>query len=299
MCFREKAERRRTSPFSAAARYAAMQMPNDWRAALDRLVDGTWRCLVVLGGVDVGKSTFASHLLDGLSRRGRPATLLDADLGQKMIGPPACVTMGATEPDGALRLRRICFVGETNPVPVTAGVIAAVARLSSGDMADRMVVNTSGLITGPGISLKRSKLDVLAPDRVVVLGEAAGMETILRPLRPDRVLRLAVPVEMRRKSQTFREAARALSLGDALKGARELTLSGVPVDDLTPPRDPLAPGLRRLCGLADENGEDLGIGLVSADTLEHQPKVLTAVDPARVRRLRVGMPAWPAAFRVA
>jgi hypothetical protein len=46
----------------------------------------------------------------------------------------------------------------------------------------------------------------------------------------------------------------------------------------------------RLCGLADERGQDIGLGLVRrADPVDHCV-VWTGLAPKRVRRLRLGMP---------
>jgi polynucleotide 5'-kinase involved in rRNA processing len=45
------------------------------------------------------------------------------------------------------------------------GVVAATARLAAAACVDRLLVNTSGLVTGPGVALKRWKIEALNPDR--------------------------------------------------------------------------------------------------------------------------------------
>jgi hypothetical protein len=50
-------------------------------------------------------------------------------------------------------------------------------------------------------------------------------------------------------------------------------------------------GSVRLCGLSDDEGEDLGIGVLGTSPTGSGPDlaVLTAVDPIRVARVRLGM----------
>ena len=83
-----------------------LDVPPDWRALADRLEAGEWRRLIVLGAADTGKSTLCRYLGERL-----PGTaLLDADPGQKMVGPAACVTLGDWA-DGALQCHRMHFIG--------------------------------------------------------------------------------------------------------------------------------------------------------------------------------------------
>jgi hypothetical protein len=104
--------------------------------------------VVVLGGTDIGKSSFCRLLCSHIASLNQRAALLDTDLGQKMIGPPACVSLATCAAD-TLDLKRIRFVGEASAAANIPGVIASTARLARESSADRLVVNTSGLITGP------------------------------------------------------------------------------------------------------------------------------------------------------
>ncbi len=261
----------------------SLHISSAWQATADRLCAADWRRVVVLGARDRGKSTFCRYLAQRLADQAGTVGVLDCDLGQKLVGPPACVTLAFADPRGALDLARLRFVGETNPVLAMAGVIASVARLAGQAGGHQLVVNTSGLIGGPGLALKRWKLDALYPDWVVALAESDELEPILRPLPPDRLVRLAPSPAARRKSEGARARSRREGLADALAGAVPQRLREVAFEELLRDPTPVGP---RLCGLADEHGEDLGIGVVTADAL---PWVKTAVDLARVRRVRLGM----------
>jgi polynucleotide 5'-hydroxyl-kinase GRC3/NOL9 len=231
-------------------------------------------------------------LIDALARANRSVGLIDSDLGQKMIGPPLCVTLASAAEDGALALERLRFVGETNPAATMAGVVASVARLARAARTEALVINTSGLVRGPGLALKRWKIDALDPELVIALAAGDELEPILGPLPPGRVVRLKPSASARRKSPARRETRRIEALTDALRGARLHRLGPVAQEELQP--HPPAGGVVRLCGLADGDGEDLGLGLVRGGAPEAAVPVLTPVEPVHVRRLRLGMaaPAW-------
>ena len=59
-----------------------------------RITAGGIHRVLVLGAPDAGKSTFRGMLLAHAAGQSRRAALLDADPGQKHVGPPACVTLG-------------------------------------------------------------------------------------------------------------------------------------------------------------------------------------------------------------
>jgi polynucleotide 5'-hydroxyl-kinase GRC3/NOL9 len=260
-------------------------IPGAWAELAERLADAPWRRLVVLGATDVGKSSFCRFLGGMLAQQGERVGLLDTDLGQKMIGPPACVTLGSWSADGDLQLDRIRFVGEASPAANMAGVIAASARLANAATCDRLIVNTSGLVHGPGVALKRWKLDALDPCQVVAIARAGELEPVLAPL--PRVHRLRPSPEARRKSPAVRERNRRLALLAALGDCRAVAVPGAVVEELrrtSPPPEQL-----RLCGLADADGEDRGIGLVRGCDLAERGEVWSSLDPVTVRRLRLGM----------
>jgi polynucleotide 5'-hydroxyl-kinase GRC3/NOL9 len=265
-------------------------VPEAWAEAAARIGAVSWRRLAVLGERDQGKSTFCRVLLERLEASGGAAWLLDADVGQKMIGPPACITLAEQEP-GGLRLRRIRFVGDTNPALAIPAAVAAAARLSHVEEEARLVVNTSGLVAGPGIALKRWTLDALDPELIVSVGESEALDAVLAAQSPDRLIRLAPSPAARRKSGPAREASRLAAFCEALRGATWRPAGEAVVEDLQ--RAPPPAGAFRLCGVADRDGEDLALGLFDPQ----QARLMSSVETARVRRLRLGMAAPDALLR--
>ena len=125
----------------------ALDLPDDWLACGDRVRCEGRRRIMVLGATDVGKSSFCSFVAAFLAQAAGSLRLLDADLGQKLFGPPACITLARFEQPGRYALERLHFIGDMHPVANGPAVIAGVARLAHG--GDLSLVNTSGLISAP------------------------------------------------------------------------------------------------------------------------------------------------------
>lgn len=259
-----------------------LEVPPGWSALAERLEGESWRRLIVLGAADTGKSTFCRYLGDRLPG----LALLDSDPGQKMVGPPACVTLGAWEA-GILQFRRMYFIGDTHPVGSAAAVVAAVARLAGTPGLAPLVVNTSGLVVGPGIPLKRAKVDALEPDHVVAIQRGRELEPLLAPLPQLRVHRLRPSPAASGKSSAARKMNRQLTLADALAGLRRVRLPNGVIEELL--RVPPAPDAFRLCSFADGDYEDKALGLVRLSDFERNRLAWASLDPEQVRRIRTGI----------
>lgn len=265
-----------------------LDIPDSWARCAAAVAAGAWRRMIVLGAADSGKSSFCRFLGGFLAARGATVDLLDTDLGQTMAGPPGGIGLARFDAAGALHPDSYRFVGETNPAGAIAAVVAASARLASAATADRLLVNSSGLVTGPGIALKRWKLEALDPDIVVAIARGEELAPILALVPPPRLHRLAPSTLVRRKSPALRARNRVAALSTALGHGRTIVVPGLVVEELRhrpPPADQL-----RLCSLADAMGAERGIGLVRlADHFTRQ-EVWTSLDPIGLFRLRVGMP---------
>lgn len=269
------------------AQTVTLDLPPAWAELIASLAAAPWRRLVVLGGTDVGKSSFCCLLCGQLANQGQSVALLDADLGQKVIGPPACVSLARSTTDGSLELERIRFVGEVSRAVNMTAAVAATARLASASEANRLVVNTSGLVTGPGVALKRWKLDALDPDLVVAIARLDELAPLLTAVPLDRIRILRPSSMARRKNPARRERNRRENLLTALGDCRPVSLPSLVVEDLH--RVPPAPGVFRLCGFADRTGEDRALGLVRwSDYLVRQEVCLGPID-FTPHRMRLGM----------
>jgi len=151
---------------------------NEHEALVDRAVKAKHTVLLV-GGLDTGKSTLSRDLLRAAVEAGRPAAFIDADVGQKTVGPPATVTLkmirgaGDLEPEAIGKEDALWFVGSTSPEGHLLQIVTAVTslfRIATDAGADFVVTDSSGLVSGVyGQILKYHKVEMLRPDLVVGL----------------------------------------------------------------------------------------------------------------------------------
>jgi polynucleotide 5'-hydroxyl-kinase GRC3/NOL9 len=231
------------------------------------------RVVLVLGESDTGKTSLVTYLATALLADARSVAVVDADLGQSVIGPPTTVGLGELRAPMrgllAARVRGLAFVGATSPVAHAQPTVLATGRMAErarGLGVDHVLVDTSGLIQGEtGRLLKQRKIDRVAPDLVLCLQRDGECEHILRAYagRSPAILRLAAAHAVRLRStderRRWREAAFARYFADAR--SIELDARRVVSDGSWRPGDALAsPDV--LVGLDGPDGETLGLGVV-------------------------------------
>jgi polynucleotide 5'-hydroxyl-kinase GRC3/NOL9 len=228
-----------------------IDIPSAWAEAAERLTSGANRRVLVIGPADSGKTSLCRVLFAACHEGGPPAALVDTDLGQKLVGPPACVTLGAGSTQ-IPNLVALAFVGTTDPMKgwraLRDGALTLMQRAGAGPV----IVNTSGLVQGPGRALKADKIQLLEPDLILALGSDPDVEAVLAGLG-NAVIRLPAAPGARRKSGAERRRSRRQAFRDYFQNARIQVLS------IQPP-SPWPEGL--LVGLADADGTDVGLALV-------------------------------------
>jgi polynucleotide 5'-hydroxyl-kinase GRC3/NOL9 len=261
----------------------ALDLPPDWAGAIDAILSAGLRRVAVLGPADAGKSSFCQVLLAAAARTGHPAFLLDTDLGQKSVGPPAAVTLADARRPGCLLGME--FVGATDPLRGWKRLIAGIRHALAGAPAGLMVVNTCGLLAGPGQALKRAKLEAIQPELVVVIGADPSLEAILDQHRHLQAVRLARPEQARPKTAAqrrhFRQEAFHRYFADA--SPHQILAKSVAL------ADPTVLPERLLLGLGNARS-DLGMGILLA--VQGDPDRLTLLRPSlegRTTRLVPGL----------
>ncbi|ENN95899.1 NUC156 family protein [Methanocaldococcus villosus KIN24-T80] len=146
---------------------------------LDYIKEHDKRKIILVGGVDTGKTTLATFLIKNLKYN-----LIDADVGQKSILPPATVSLGNYK-EGFLCLSEIkeeksYFIGSTNPTQFIGEMLTGVKKLA--DYAkEYFIIDTTGLINGAGEYLKKMKIELVEPDLIVALQKSNELSHILKP----------------------------------------------------------------------------------------------------------------------
>lgn len=237
---------------------AGLVPPEDWRSAARTILDSRARRILVLGPRDAGKSSFCRFLLSEAWSSGREAALLDTDPGQKMVGPPACVTLGRRDAKAAICLARIAFLGAVDPLRGWGPLLAGAARLADAVEKGLLVANTGGLLRRAGRRLKATKIAALRPGLLVAIGDDPDLEAILSDHAAIPALRLRRPPLARRKGDGERREARRAAFrhyftGEACHAVPAERFGAVPG---------LPPGGRALLSLLDAAGEEIGLGLL-------------------------------------
>ena len=296
-------------------------IPAEWEALAGRVLSSCKRgrpTVMVIGGVDSGKTTFCKFLVARACAAGMAAGLVDADMGQSTLGPPC--TIGAKvfrKADEALAddvhplfLR---FVGGMSPAGRVFACVAGARRAldwARENGSDLVVVDTTGLVDGElGKELKTRKADLLAPDWVVAVSREAELERILLPLE-----KLGLPVARLRRSEaavvrsaSTRQKFRLDKFQEYFRNSRLYDFSFDPLAIADCPANfaqHFAPGqilstlplLERwapvglLVGLEDATGRCLAVGLIESFDAEARRMSVRApeMDTRQVRCIRIG-----------
>jgi polynucleotide 5'-kinase involved in rRNA processing len=259
----------------------------------------------LIGGMDTGKSTLAVAIAREAIRRGRTVALVDADIGNSTIGPPACVGLKflRTEQDISERAKadRLHFVGGIAPDRlVLQHVIATTALAQAGaEGADLVIVDTTGTISGViGQTLKYHKVELIRPDLVLALQRGGELEPVVGMLRrffAVEVVPLPADPDVPPSAPDVRAATRARAFAQSFDEpldrwrVRETVFA---------PTLPMGLDLNRLdgmlVGVQDGSGGCLGLG-----RLEYREEVLRVVTSAgegmqglRLGSLRLDLGTW-------
>jgi polynucleotide 5'-hydroxyl-kinase GRC3/NOL9 len=216
---------------------ARLEILPEWEAAA-RLFGEQGGIAVVLGAPDTGKSCLCRYLLYKTFVAGQPGALVDLDLGQSHLGPPATLGLGLFPPrlpgDNSLFPESLYYIGQTSPVgsilEVAVGCRVLVEQAARQGVA-RTVVNTSGLVHGPGaIRLKRAQVELLQPRCIFALQRDRELEPLLLALGGDAadgesgwaVCRLPVSARASRKTPEDRRRYREERFRRYFQEARRL-----------------------------------------------------------------------------
>ena len=261
----------------------------------------TKHTVVLIGGLDTGKSTLSRALLGAAVEAGRPAAFIDADLGQKTVGPPATVSSKAIrgpvdlEPEALAEADELWFVGSTSPEGHLLQVVTAVANLfrrAKDGGADFVVVDSSGLVSGIyGQILKYHKVEMLRPDLVVGLQRGEELLPLLGVIQrffdtevvPLGVHPDVVPTTVEQRAEN-RERAMAAYFSGELHRFRVKPTVFMPA---LPPLFELAQLDHLLVGLSDGAGGYLGLGYLELVPGEDALRLISPVAEGP-KALRLG-----------
>ena len=143
------------------------------------------RVVMLIGGTDTGKSTFARELLNLAVDKGLVGGYVDADVALGGVAPPACaglrIVNSRAELEDLDNADNIQFVGATSPKHLVLQLVVATAALvqEARKHADLIVIDTSSVISGVvGETLKYHKMELCKPDLVLGFQRGGELEPI-------------------------------------------------------------------------------------------------------------------------
>jgi polynucleotide 5'-hydroxyl-kinase GRC3/NOL9 len=270
--------------------------PKEWSTLLELLKEEKG-IAIILGGTDTGKSTLSKFLVTNLCKQGLKVALVDADIGQSFLGPPATIGFSLFKSDPTweviLSPPEIFFVGSITPEGHVQNHLKGVKRMVDKAISNDpqiILVDTTGFVSGEiGKELKRKKIDLISPHFIIALQKENEIEPILEPYKEDlstKIIRLPLSPQVRPKSMEDRKSYRTNKFRDYFKFAaihelatEELQMEGEVFD----PNGELLPlewVLRinsLLLGLKDNNDETLALGVIR-NYLEEK-KILRVFTP--------------------
>ena len=251
---------------------------------------------MLMGGVDTGKTTLALAAARLAISAGRSVALVDADISNSMVGPPACVGLKVIRsPDDLAAVQtpdHLRFVGTIRPARLVLQQVVATAAVvnKARQIADLVILDTSAVVSGvSGATLRYHKAALCQPDKVIALQRGGEMEPVVGMLR--RFLGVNVTVAPSNPnlvplSPDERAALRTETFTRALSPPLERWKVRPTV---FAPTLPMGLDLARLnqvlVGVQDEEGSCLGLGILEHDN--GALRVLTNVG-AGMKGLRLG-----------
>jgi len=240
-------------------------IPQSWQDSTSKVLASKKPLTVmILGRVDVGKSGFCTFLANMALKAKLKVAVVDGDLGQSDVGPPASIGFG--------RIRRpikdlfevaaedVYFIGVTTPSGVMEKTIYGLAMMKEEAEkrtgAEFLIVNTDGWVEGEDAA--RYKLDLIGrvnPSIVVGIQQQDELVHILSNLKTETII-VETPQAIKQRDREKRKILRELGYKKYLKGAKVLTfplswirIEGVPLGAGTVPRRPQMEKIRELLGL--------------------------------------------------
>ncbi len=204
-------------------------IPSSWETALAEILSlRTPITVMVMGGVDSGKTSFCTYLANEALRRKWKTVVVDADLGQSDVGPPS--TIGFSRINSYVRdlfemeAESAYFVGVTSPTVAVKRVLEGLVALKKKALevdADLLVINTDGWVEGEDArQYKISIVDRVNPEVVVGIQREDELAPTLNALGKTKTVTVEAPRVAHRRSREKRKVLRELSYVKYLRNAK-------------------------------------------------------------------------------
>ncbi|MBC7804579.1 MAG: hypothetical protein H7145_00315 [Akkermansiaceae bacterium] len=251
--------------------------PEEWYPAVARVVSlPVGATVLILGGTDTGKTTFAAQVARVLAGDSERIAVVDADIGQSEIAPPGTVGVAWARPDAErlsdLKPAGTFFVGafSASTLPLEhASATAQAVRHARERNAERVLVDTSGYVTGPTARrLKCAKASLIQPALILAFGADNNSELLALAQTASAVcgaelLAVPVPEGVQKKPAAQRTTRRQTRLA-AYFGEKPTAVT-VPLDEIVTLGATLGTGISIAPHLAQWAGDALHMPVVHGE----------------------------------
>jgi polynucleotide 5'-hydroxyl-kinase GRC3/NOL9 len=261
-------------------------IPTSWKSLVERALGMSCPTVLVVGPTDSGKSTLCTYLANVLLDKHPSISVIDADVGQSDIGPPATVGLG--EAKGYLFSLAdldpvsMFFVGHTSPASVKEKVISGIRKLMTRTPSSNpLIINTDGWVAGDeAYAFKANMVNETSPDIMAVIQVDDSLSPIVNAVSTASIV-VQSPAAVRKRNRDERRRLRELAYRRHLTagitrsiGFSEARLKGVSMRNgrlrAAPQR------LHSLVGFLDDDGFLLSIGILrSVEQKAGMLKILT------------------------
>ncbi len=270
--------------------------PKEWYVPLE-ILEKERGTAIIIGSTDTGKTSLVKFLIFNLCEQGLKVGLIDADIGQSFLGPPATIgfSLFKSDPDWQLLLSppEIFFVGSMTPeghFPIFLGGVKTMLYKAALMAPDVILVDTTGFVLGDmARDLKIKKIDLISPRLILALQRSDELEPILEHYRDNprlRIFRLPLSDQVKPRSMEERKKYRDDKFQEYFKHSaiRELSVEKLSIEgEVHDPNGEIIPtewALRingLLIGLKSPKGETLALALIR-NFIEDR-KILRVLSP--------------------
>lgn len=207
---------------------------NEWEDTLNRIVS-RGSVYVILGAMDVGKTTITTILANkGVSRKLKVG-VIDADPGQNDVGPPTTISSAVVTNYithlSQLRASKSFFVKTTSVEHVWRDIIRGIVKLRNDlvntEGVDMVIVNTDGWVSDhDAINYKLELIRNVGATHVIILRKNSETEEMIRKINEEfnRVYVLPSPPNVKVRDREDRKIRREMGYGKYIMPPRELSL---------------------------------------------------------------------------
>ncbi|MCZ6679348.1 MAG: Clp1/GlmU family protein [Candidatus Poribacteria bacterium] len=239
------------------------QANHDWERIARHVVQRQ-QIVLVIGAIDVGKSTFCRFLVEHGTAKGLIVGFVDADVGQSQIGPPTTIGLKLFEGEAFARENgstfwnqgtntsplpdadALYFVGWTSPehhlLQCVTGTRLMVDAALDAD-ADFIVIDTTGYVEGAAATiLKQHKIELVKPTHLICIHRSRELDSIVgcfEGFHTVQTHRLSPHKRVTSKSSEFRRKYRQSSFERYFSTCTQATL---PFDQICGQRTPFFTG---------------------------------------------------------